>query len=607
MSKSHHFVLALAFLSVACAEEGSSPARESAPLSHADQAPGQTGNTPGQSGQTPGQGNAPPPGQVGATPHGGGSSNTDLCAGTSCDDANPCTADTCDPATGCAHAALADGVVVDATPTSCGVGACGATGQTVCSGGAPVDSCTPGAPAASDATCDGVDDDCNGAVDDGYVSRPTSCGAGACAATGSMTCVGGVEVDTCTPGAGPCEAPTVILTTTPPATTSNTRADFVWTYASYSSWPTSIRYTVSYGYDSGVTTPLNTAFSVTDLSPGTYTFSITATNSAGSSTTSYTWTVTPPPVGGARIVGWSSYDGLQTTGLDGVASSLSTADTQIAQWSPDGQHIAYRRTSVRELWVERADGTNKLNLSSGTGGVAIDYFAWSPDSTKLVFDVISGGYTDVWVVNADGTGLRNLTATPSASEEQASFTPDGRIVYRNGDRSIWTMNADGTAKARLIATTSTDPVLGRALFSPDGRFVYAVSFSGELLRYNADGTGRTPISGGPVSYTEYALSPDGRRVSFLRNNQVWVIENADGAATLRQLSTQSSGAGSAYQITTWSSDGATVVFDCNSASGSGTNLCRVDANTTAPTAASFVGSGQFQFPHWSGYNPARGG
>lgn len=604
MRNLHCFVLGMTLALAGCGTEDAPSGSGSLALSHAAQAPGQTGNTPGQSGQTPGQGGAPPPGQVGATPNDAGSTPVDLCAGVSCDDANPCTTDSCDPSAGCQHANVADGTVVGSAPTACGVGACGATGQTVCSQGAVVDTCTPGAPAAGDATCDGVDDDCNGAVDDGFVPAATSCGTGACAATGATSCVGGSVVDSCVPGAPPCEAPTVIFTLTPPLTTSSSNAEFQW---SYSSWPTSIRYTTSDGYDSGVTNPLNTGFGRSGLRPGAYTFTITATNSVGSTTSSYSWTVTPPPVGGARIVGWSNYDGLQTVGLDGVATSLSTTDTHMAQWSPDGRLIAYRSTAVRELWVQSADGTNKLNLSRAAGGVAINYFAWSPDSTRLVFDVISNGYVDTWVVNADGSNLRNLTQTPTQSEEQGAFTPDGRIIYRGADRAIWTMNADGSNKSRLIATTSADPVLGRPLVSPDGRFVYVVSFNGTLLRYNADGTGRTDISGGLVTFTEYTLSPDGHRIAFLRNNQVWVINDADGAATLQQLSTQTSGAGAAYQVTTWSPDGSTVVFDCNSALGDGTRLCRIDAGLTTPAPASFVGTGQFQFPHWSGYNPARGG
>jgi hypothetical protein len=92
-----------------------------------------------------------------------------------------------------------DGYVPGAT--ACGVGACAATGLKTCADGLETDSCAPGSPAASDGTCNGVDDDCNGATDDGYVATPTTCGLGYCAATGLRSCVGGVELDSCKPGA----------------------------------------------------------------------------------------------------------------------------------------------------------------------------------------------------------------------------------------------------------------------------------------------------------------------------------------------------------------------------------------------------------------------
>jgi hypothetical protein len=41
-----------------------------------------------------------------------------------------------------------------------------------------------GSPAANDTSCNGVDNDCNGQVDEDYVPVATNCGAGACAATG---------------------------------------------------------------------------------------------------------------------------------------------------------------------------------------------------------------------------------------------------------------------------------------------------------------------------------------------------------------------------------------------------------------------------------------
>jgi hypothetical protein len=91
-----------------------------------------------------------------------------------------------------------------ATATSCGVGACAAAGQTTCVTGVVGDDCTPGAATGDDTDCDGVDDDCDGEEDEHHVATTTTCGLGVCAGTGQLLCEGGAPVDTCVtlPGGG---------------------------------------------------------------------------------------------------------------------------------------------------------------------------------------------------------------------------------------------------------------------------------------------------------------------------------------------------------------------------------------------------------------------
>ncbi len=84
------------------------------------------------------------------------------------------------------------------TPTNCGTGACSSTGQRECQSGSEFDTCTPAPAAPNDATCDGVDDDCDDEVDEDYSPTGTACGTGACASTGQIECQSGSEVDTCT-------------------------------------------------------------------------------------------------------------------------------------------------------------------------------------------------------------------------------------------------------------------------------------------------------------------------------------------------------------------------------------------------------------------------
>jgi|GEM_PF-6717886 len=81
--------------------------------------------------------------------------------------------------------------------TSCGVGVCAGSGISTCEGGVEGDTCTAGTGAARDEDCDNVDDDCDGTADEDYVAPVTSCGRGACVSSGLLTCDQGVTTNTC--------------------------------------------------------------------------------------------------------------------------------------------------------------------------------------------------------------------------------------------------------------------------------------------------------------------------------------------------------------------------------------------------------------------------
>lgn len=92
-----------------------------------------------------------------------------------------------------------DGIVdnsIAPVPSTCGTGNCAATGQITCVAGQPVDSCVPGTPQTE--ICNNQDDNCDGIIDN-IASVPTTCGIGACASTGQTICQNGAPVDTCTP------------------------------------------------------------------------------------------------------------------------------------------------------------------------------------------------------------------------------------------------------------------------------------------------------------------------------------------------------------------------------------------------------------------------
>jgi hypothetical protein len=123
---------------------------------------------------------------------------------------NGLVVDSCDAGTAAADTACngidddCDGLVDEdfiPSATRCGIGVCTSTGVTSCVGGHLQDSCLPGQPTLTDATCNGLDEDCDGAVDEDFVPTAVSCGVGACSSTGQTQCIRGHVVDRCIPGA----------------------------------------------------------------------------------------------------------------------------------------------------------------------------------------------------------------------------------------------------------------------------------------------------------------------------------------------------------------------------------------------------------------------
>jgi TolB protein len=99
--------------------------------------------------------------------------------------------------------------------------------------------------------------------------------------------------------------------------------------------------------------------------------------------------------------------------------------------------------------------------------------AWSPDGRKIAFTSDRDGNREIYVMNADGTGLTRLT-NDDVDDENPSWSPDGNQIAFNrrvlGHLQIFVMNADGSAPTRLTelspAVANIGPSWGRNPTNP---------------------------------------------------------------------------------------------------------------------------------------------
>jgi Tol biopolymer transport system component len=220
-------------------------------------------------------------------------------------------------------------------------------------------------------------------------------------------------------------------------------------------------------------------------------------------------TVTSTPSGRARAVvsegriavnqqGGAFPTGLYTMNADGtglvkVFAYAAPNGGGPPSWSPDGSMISFEMNGIA---VINADGTG---LRQVTSEPADRHPAWSPDGAKIAFmsDRVTPGYGDVYVVDAGGGEVTNLTNTPDISEVAPEWSPNGtQIAFNatapNGDTDVWIMDADGSNSRDLTPNTPRS-AQQRPSWSPDGQSIAFDSFGATYSIYtmNLDGSGLT--------------------------------------------------------------------------------------------------------------------
>src|SRR5437660_303861 len=135
--------------------------------------------------------------------------------------------------------------------------------------------------------------------------------------------------------------------------------------------------------------------------------------------------------------------------------------TSYPAWSPNGAQIAFDNSE--DVYVMSADGSGLRQLTNSAGS-GTDFVAWSPDGRKILFQ-----RDGIYVMNADGSGVHNLTNDGAVNRfvpGANAWSPDGSKIAFKSDRDggvdhslqIYVMNADGTGAHNL---TRSSPVVDR--------------------------------------------------------------------------------------------------------------------------------------------------
>jgi TolB protein len=184
-------------------------------------------------------------------------------------------------------------------------------------------------------------------------------------------------------------------------------------------------------------------------------------------------------------------------------------------WSPDGTHIAYyaEQEGRGDLYVMRADGSGVRRVTNTAADEGSPAFA--PDGQRLAFDADLAGNFDVYVMALDGSGRTRLTTDP-ARDVSPAWSPDGASIVFMSDRlsrpefDVFRMRADGTGVERLTSSgTSWFPQ-----YSPDGARL-AFHVGRDVHVFDLASRTLTRLTTHPRDGMYPSWSPDGRRLVFM--------------------------------------------------------------------------------------------
>ena len=198
--------------------------------------------------------------------------------------------------------------------------------------------------------------------------------------------------------------------------------------------------------------------------------------------------------------------------IDGTSARQVASSALNATWAPDGLRLAYATQGPPpQLHIVNADGSGDVVVAGAKpeGWLGL---SWSPDGRRIAFEGMRGGARTIYLVNIDGTNLRDLDLElggPNArSTGEPTWSPDGRklafsrfVFYgdRPAETTLWVANVVTGRSWQITSGPGADDV--RPAWSPHGDDIAFLRFEGtrsDVFVVGHDGTGLRQITNTPA-------------------------------------------------------------------------------------------------------------
>jgi Tol biopolymer transport system component len=309
----------------------------------------------------------------------------------------------------------------------------------------------------------------------------------------------------------------------------------------------------------------------------------------------YVAVVDPLPPQSVAVTGTVTFEqlteGTHAVRLDGVAPTCevrdqnprtvevgAAADTtvfEVSCWPPPSGVVAFVRGDPEDLvggdvWLVNADGTGLRNLTN-TSITKKGSLSWSPDHSTLAYDgetVDENGFPDgghgIFLIPRDGSQRPALVEGGTAP----IWSPDGSRILIQPFGAGLTVLTPGTGQVDTLAPPTVDGFLGTHVWSPDGSRIAVVVIPSDFIFFSIelvdpDGSNRRTIvdqarlSG---NYVIHDWQPGGSKllvtVSERGNDELYLV---DTTASVPPTNLTQDPADD-YPAARWSPDGSTVLF-----------------------------------------------